>query len=105
LLQLALRFGQLPSVLAATITLSEFTEYKALYNLDPWGEERQDFRAALNTAVVATAFGGGVPDVERYAFGTMHARVRALAKRTDADITAQHRAAFGVLNSRLPTKG
>lgn len=86
------------------MTLSEFTEYRALYNIDPWGEERQDFRSALNTAVTATVFGGGVPDIERYAFGTMHARVRALAKRTDDDIAAQHRGVFEVLNARLPVK-
>ena len=104
MLQLALRFGQPPSILSANLTLSEFTEYKALYNLDPWGEEREDFRAALNTAVLATVFGGGVPDIERYSFGTMHARVRAVASRTDEQVSAQHRAAFEVLNARLPVK-
>jgi len=104
LLQLALRFGLTPSVLSATLTVSEFAEYKALYSLDPWGEEREDFRAALNTAVVASVFGGGELNIERYAFGTMHARARALSKRTPEQVTAQHRAVFEVLNSRLPVK-
>lgn len=34
---------------------AELTEWKALYNLDPWGEERADLRVGMLTAMVGNA--------------------------------------------------
>jgi len=99
-----LRLGKTPADLAASLTVSEFAEFKALYNIDPWGDERSDFRHALNTAVLSAVFGGGSVDIEKYAFGPIHARARAASNRTPEEIEAANRAAFELLNSRLPIK-
>jgi hypothetical protein len=34
----------------------ELTEWRAYYNIDPWGEERADLRQAQTSAIMASAF-------------------------------------------------
>jgi hypothetical protein len=46
------------SHLLATTSSRELCEYMALYELDPWGEERADMRAGIVAATVANVFRG-----------------------------------------------
>lgn len=45
--------------LKATLPASEVAYWFALYELDPWGEQRADLRQAYTTTVIANSMGGG----------------------------------------------
>src|SRR5690606_13563074 len=38
-----------PDILLDELTLEQLNDWKALYNADPWGGEREDLRMAVNT--------------------------------------------------------
>jgi len=40
----------------ATTSSRELTEYRALYELEPWGEDRDDWRVGQLTALVSNLF-------------------------------------------------
>ena len=40
MLGLAMTLGCTPGELSERMTVAEYTEYKALYGLSPWGDER-----------------------------------------------------------------
>jgi len=97
-------FGCTPGELSERITVGELTEYKALYNLSPWGDERQDFRSALQTAALVAVMGDGEVHIERYAFQPIHDRARRKAHETAEAKRARHRAGFEALNAILAAK-
>jgi hypothetical protein len=43
----------------AEIDSAEFSEWLAFYQVDPFGEERADLRAGINSAVIANIHRGG----------------------------------------------
>lgn len=44
--------------LHARIDSSEFAEWMAFYRIEPWGEERADYRSAMIAQVMANIFRG-----------------------------------------------
>jgi hypothetical protein len=56
---LALQFGMSVASLKAMLPASELPYWFALYELDPWGEQRADFRQAITTTAIANTMGGG----------------------------------------------
>lgn len=55
---LALQFGTSVTSLKAMLPASELPYWFALYELDPWGEQRADFRQAITTTAIANSMGG-----------------------------------------------
>ncbi len=58
-LRIADKFGVSVSECMKKISAKEYTEQCALYRIDPWGEERADWRIAQLCAMVATSFSDG----------------------------------------------
>ncbi len=50
---MAAKLGCTVSELGHRLTWCEFVQWIAYYKRDPWGEERNDLRAALNTAALS----------------------------------------------------
>jgi len=104
LLRLAMQFGLVPSALESQLTVGEWTEYKALYNLSPWGNQREDYKAALHTAALVAVMTDGNVDIPRYHYQQIHDRGRRNALETHAEKQARHRAGFEALNAALAAK-
>lgn len=52
-MHLAAKLGCTVAELVNRLTWQEFVHWVAYYKRDPWGEERNDLRAALNTAALS----------------------------------------------------
>ena len=52
-MHLAAKLGCTVNELADRLAWHEFVHWVAYYKRDPWGEERSDLRAALNTAALS----------------------------------------------------
>jgi hypothetical protein len=105
-----LKLGRTPGELEAAITADELAEFAVLDELDPWGPERADHRAAL-IAAAAVAAAGGEFAPEKFLFYKLYGE--ALAEADDGPTRKQNggatrrqrvaraRAAFAALNARL----
>lgn len=74
-----------------------------MYAADPWGDEREDARAAMMAGAAAASATGKV-DPNRYHVGTLYRRYRAATPEPGVDYTAQHAAALAALNRRLEAR-
>lgn len=90
-----------PAELEARLLGSELAEITALYEIDPWGDDREDVRAATIAAAVS-ALATGKFNLSGYLFTTLYRDGCRQAEMTDADHAEQHLAAFNSLNRRLP---
>ncbi len=74
---------------------------KALWDVDPWGEQRADFRQAMTTAKLDQVFGDGEFEPNRYLYRELN---REPVDDDETDYSEQHAAAFAVINARLERK-
>ena len=87
----------------AEVDSAEFAEWKAFYQLEPWGGERDDYRAGTVAAAVRNSMRG--PDTDPFhpyhfieTLAEEHARRHRPVEVPMADRCA---AVFGVLNDRV----
>ncbi len=89
------------------MTVSEYAEFEGLYELDPWGDLRDDFRAAI-TAAAAAGVGSGRFEPARYLFADLYGKARRalIAEKAEKaeDIGERQAAVLAVLAARLPKK-
>jgi hypothetical protein len=103
-LRLCLAMSRTQTELSATLGADEFAELCAFFELEPWGAEREDGRAAM-IAAAAAASATGTYDPAQYHWGRLYERAMAQALMDEEAEQESHRRAFAHLAAVLSRKG
>lgn len=85
-MMLAAHLGMTVEELRDRMTSAELTEWRAWYELEPWGEEREDIRTAALMEIIGATFGGKLS--RRKAFNSLRMHGEQMPEQTEEEMKA-----------------